>query len=194
MGEGWYHCNRAASKFTVRVGTVFERSHIPLNKWLLATHLLVLVSKKGISAHQLHRMLGVTYKTAWFMAHRIREAMKPGEPGPMGGEGKIVEADETYIGKKDGRKRQRAASATSATIVVPGRARRRGPLVPQSTTRQPRAHVRKILSRNVDRKSKLHDGRSRASTRASASTLQQHETVNHADDEYVRGDGSHEHH
>jgi transposase-like protein/cold shock CspA family protein len=72
MGEGWWHCGDCRKKFTVRVGTLYERSHVPLHKWLLATHLLV-SSKKGMSAHQLHRMLGVTYKTAWFMAHRIRE-------------------------------------------------------------------------------------------------------------------------
>src|SRR5829696_1511024 len=89
-------------KFTVRVGTLYERSHIPLRKWLLATH-LVTSSKKGISAHQLHRMLGVTYTTAWFMAHRIREAMRVegSDVPPIGGEGKIVEADETYFGKQD---------------------------------------------------------------------------------------------
>jgi rubrerythrin len=81
---------------------VFERSKIPLNKWVLATHLMA-ASKKGMSAHQLHRMLGVTYKTAWFMAHRIREAMKEDvkSAGPMGGEGKTVEADEMYHGKRE---------------------------------------------------------------------------------------------
>src|SRR5439155_1565420 len=84
MGAGWYHCNECREKFTVRVGTLYERSHIPLHKWLLATHLVV-SSKKGMSAHQLHRMLGITYKSAWFMAHRIREAMKPEKVGPLGG-------------------------------------------------------------------------------------------------------------
>src|SRR3546814_7893339 len=74
MGDGWYHCTACRKKYTVRVGTVYERSHVPLHKWVLATHLLS-ASKKGMSAHQLHRMLGVTYKTAWFMAHRIRESM-----------------------------------------------------------------------------------------------------------------------
>jgi hypothetical protein len=78
---------------------VFERSKVPLSKWWLATHLIG-ASKKGMSAHQLHRMLGVTYKTAWFMMHRIREAMKPSNPGPLGGKGKIVEADETFVGGK----------------------------------------------------------------------------------------------
>ena len=99
---GLYYCNECAGQFTVTVGTVFERSKVPLSKWWLATHLLG-ASKKGMSAHQLHRMLGVTYKTAWFMAHRIREAMKEdvSSAGPIGGEGKTVEADETYIGKRE---------------------------------------------------------------------------------------------
>lgn len=93
---GLYYCGACTGHFTVTVGTVFERSKIPLNKWWLAAHLLG-SSKKGMSAHQLHRMLGVTYKTAWFMAHRIREAMTDLNPGPVGGEGKTVEVDETYL-------------------------------------------------------------------------------------------------
>ena len=99
---GYYQCNACRKQFTVMVGTVFERSHIPLNKWLMAAFLLC-ASKKGISAHQMHRMLGITYKSAWFMMHRLREAMKPAKPGPMGGEGKVIEADETYVGKRDGK-------------------------------------------------------------------------------------------
>ena len=76
MGPGWYHCSECRKKFTVRTGTLYERSHIPLHKWLLATHLLA-SSKKGMSAHQLCRMLGFgSYRTAWFMAHRIREGMR----------------------------------------------------------------------------------------------------------------------
>ena len=82
------------------MGTLYERSHIPLHKWLLATHLLN-ASKKGISTHQLHRMLGLSYKSAWSMAHRIRAAMVESDPGGLGGGGKIVEADETYFGNKD---------------------------------------------------------------------------------------------
>jgi len=101
MGPGWFHCTDCRKKFTVRTGTLYERSHIPLHKWLLATHLLT-SSKKGMSSHQLFRMLGFgSYKTAWFMAHRIREAMTPlpGSVEPMGGAGKTVEIDETYLGK-----------------------------------------------------------------------------------------------
>ena len=99
MGPGWYYCGDCQDKFTVRMGSIFERSHVPLHKWLLAFRLLC-GSKKGISSHQLHRTLGVTYKTAWFMSHRIREAMTGGMfAAPIGGAGKTVEVDETYHGK-----------------------------------------------------------------------------------------------
>src|SRR6266496_2341445 len=104
MGPGWYHCSECREKFTVRVGTLYERSHIALHKWLLATHLMI-SSKKGMSAHQLHRMLGVTYKTAWFMAHRIRYAMEqPAFTSRMTG---TVEVDETYVGGKPRRANKR---------------------------------------------------------------------------------------
>jgi transposase-like protein len=93
-------CGHCLKLFTVTVGTVFESSHVPLNKWLQALHLLC-SSKKGISSHQLHRTLEVTYRTAWFMAHRIREAMREGSLGPLGGNN-AVEADETFIGRKEG--------------------------------------------------------------------------------------------
>jgi len=96
---GLYECGHCRDQFTVTVGTVFERSKIPLHKWVLAATLFA-SSKKGISAHQLHRMLGVTYKSAWFMAHRLREAMKDGAGGLLGGGGKPVEVDETYWGNK----------------------------------------------------------------------------------------------
>src|SRR5712664_2025295 len=99
MGPGWYWCNKCREKFTVRVGSVLERSHIAMHKWLLAIRLMT-GSKKGMSAHQLHRMLGVTYRSAWFMAHRIREAMRPkiGSLAPFGEGGGSVEVDETFIG------------------------------------------------------------------------------------------------
>ena len=94
---GLYQCNECEGHFTVTVGGVMERSHIPLHKWVLAFHLMN-ASKKGVSAHQLHRMLGITYKSAWFMAHRVREAMTVDHATPMGGEGGQVQADETYYG------------------------------------------------------------------------------------------------
>jgi transposase-like protein len=99
---GLYRCGPCKRQFTVKVGTVFESSHVPLNVWLQAVHLMT-SSKKGISSHQIMRILEVTYKTAWFMTHRIREAMKEGDwrtIGRLGGEGQTVEADETWVGGK----------------------------------------------------------------------------------------------
>jgi transposase-like protein len=94
---GLMKCKDCRKQFSVTVGTVFEKSKIPLNKWLMAVHLMC-ASKKAVSSHQIHRMLGVTYKSAWFMTHRIREAMKPEGTGLMGAGGGTVEADETYWG------------------------------------------------------------------------------------------------
>jgi len=94
---GLRRCLECKKQFTVKVGTVFESSHVPLHKWFQAAHLMA-SSKKGISAHQLHRTLQVTYKTAWFMAHRLREAMATGDLNPFGASGGIVEVDETFIG------------------------------------------------------------------------------------------------
>ena len=106
---GVHKCKECRKPFTVKVGTVFESSHVPLRYWLQAIHLLC-SSKKGISSNQLHRTLGVTLKTAWFMSHRIREAMRTGALGPMGGGGEVIEVDETYIGKIDGIYKARAQS------------------------------------------------------------------------------------
>ena len=116
MGKGWYYCTKCQKKFTVRVGSIYERSHIPLHKWVTAMHLMA-ASKKGISAHQLHRMLGITYKSAWFMAHRIREAMKDDSPAPMGGPGSAVQADETYFGRKKGASRKGGGAGHKHAIV-----------------------------------------------------------------------------
>ena len=97
---GLYQCNACREQFTVTVGTLFERSKIGLSKWLLATYLLC-ASKKDMSTRQLSRMLGVSVKSTWFMTHRIREAMREGKfSGPLGGENKVVEADESYVGGK----------------------------------------------------------------------------------------------
>lgn len=104
--KGLLKCQDCRKQFSVTVGTVFERSKIPLSKWLAAAYLLY-SSKKGISSHQLHRLLGVTYKTAWFLTHRIRFAMSDQGGGLMGSGGGGVEADETYIGRKPGRKLRR---------------------------------------------------------------------------------------
>src|SRR5437773_9893443 len=103
--KGLWKCKDCREQFSVTVGTVFERSKIGLHVWLQAVYLLC-ASKKGMSSHQLHRVLGVTYKTAWFMTHRIREAMTLGNLGPIGGKGSIVEADETYFGTEEGKSRK----------------------------------------------------------------------------------------
>src|ERR1700730_2429999 len=103
---GLRYCNECMGQFTAPVGTVFERSKIPLTKWWLAMHLIG-SSKKGMSSHQLHRMLGISYKSTWFMMHRIREAMRAGGLAPMGGEGNVVEADETFIGRVAGEPKRR---------------------------------------------------------------------------------------
>jgi len=104
---GLRKCSDCRKQFTVKVGTVFESAHIPLNKMLQAVYLMC-ASKKGISAHQLHRVLGITYKSAWFLCHRIREAMRSGDLAPMGGNGGAVEVDETFIGREPGKEKKRA--------------------------------------------------------------------------------------
>lgn len=115
---GVYKCRPCQKPFSVTVGTVFERSKIKLNVWVHAVDLYT-ASKKGFSAHQLHRTLGVTYKTAWFMAHRIREAMRDDKPAPMGGAGKTVEIDETYIGYLEGQpKKGHGASSHKNTVLT----------------------------------------------------------------------------
>ena len=191
---GLYQCAACREQFTVTVGTVFERSKIPLNKWLLATHLMA-ASKKGISAHQLHRMLGVTYKTAWFMAHRIREAMKDdGSDGPMGGEGKTVEADETYFGTKEGPaptvttsgrpflKSGKAAHKRAVVALV----ERGGSVRMFHVDKANRDSVRDILVRNVSRDTTLYTDESRLYT-ITGREYREHHTVKHSAGEYVRG-------
>lgn len=106
---GLYKCYQCRKPFTVRIGTIFESSHVPLNIWLQAMYLIA-GSKKGISSNQLHRTLGVTLKTAWFMSHRIREAMRDGTMEPFGGEGGDVQVDETYIGNRTGVVKAKGAS------------------------------------------------------------------------------------
>jgi transposase-like protein len=98
--SGLYQCNECREQFTVTVGTVFERSKLPLSKWLMALFLLM-ASKKGMSTRQMSRMLGISVKSTWFMTHRLREALRDGNfTGPIGGENKVIESDETYIGGK----------------------------------------------------------------------------------------------
>ena len=195
MGEGWYHCGACRQKYTVRVGTVYERSHIPLNKWVLATHLMA-ASKKGVSAHQLHRMLGITYKSAWFMAHRIREAMKPATSEPMGGDGKIVEADETYYGPKAVKTRTSRSGKPLSQKGFKGPANKRtvisliergGEVRSFHVERANRKTVEEIVQKNVAKETTLHTDESPIYVKP-ARKLAGHETVAHKQDEYVRGD------
>jgi len=183
MGPGWYHCGSCRKKFTVRVGTVYERSKIPLHKWVLATHLLC-ASKKGMSAHQLHRMLGITYKSAWFMVHRIRESMRDDDPQPMGGGGSVVEADETYFGRKDsarGSKRKGPATKMSVVALVERGGRSRAFHVQQ----YPHAGmVRDILVQNVDRSSELNTDESTL-YKSVGQEYAGHWTVTHSEYQYV---------
>jgi transposase-like protein len=188
---GVYQCNACREQFTATVGTVFERSKVPLNKWLLASFLMA-SSKKGVSAHQLHRTLGVTYKTAWFMEHRLREAMNEG-PGaaPLGGEGKTVEADETVIGGKERNKRLSkrnpknigAVGKQVAFTLVERGGRARSFHVANVTGKT----LRPIMVKHVDRKSALMTDDA-GQYRPIGVEFASHETVNHGIEEYVRGD------
>jgi transposase-like protein len=173
---GYFLCNDCRDKFTCRTGTVMERSHIPVHKWLLAIHLLS-SSKKGMSAHQLHRMLGVTYKSAWFLAHRIREAMKVDAPPALGGEGKIVQADETYYGNSSKRaKGYRKGHSHKAQIValVEPKGHVRAVHINRATSQS----VREILVTNAHRSSELHTDESQLYT-AVGREFASHKTVEH---------------
>lgn len=192
---GLLECRACRRQFSVTVGTVFERSHVPLHKWVLATHLLS-ASKKGMSAHQLHRMLGVTYKTAWFMAHRIREAMTDPNPGPIGGEGKVIEADETYIGKAENaaavikRHRERGKKGVSGPAgkrPVVALVERGGEVRVEHMPKVTAKNVRDVLVRHADRRSRLHTDESRLYPVVGAEYAA-HETVRHSAGEYARGD------
>jgi transposase-like protein len=196
---GWYRCaeKECRKDFTVTMGTVMERSHITLHKWLTAFYLMA-SSKKGISAHQIHRTLDLDYKSAWFMCHRIREAMRSGgNLTPMGGEGKIVEADETYYGSIEERKpskQRRGRPFTRGGKVGVGGKRAIVALVERGGNVRTfhvgvadKMTVRKIVSDNVSRESRLHTDESKLYFGASEE-FASHETVKHSAKEYVRGD------
>lgn len=184
MGPGWYHCGSCRKKFTVRVGSVYERSKIPLHKWVMATHLLC-ASKKGMSAHQLHRMLGITYKSAWFMVHRIRESMRDDNPQPMGGGGSVVEADETYFGKRPGVSKLRHHRGPVAHRAVVALVERGGSSRAFHVKQYPHAGmVREILVQNVKRDSELNTDESKLYT-AVGEEYAGHYTVTHSAYQYV---------
>lgn len=194
---GVYKCYSCRKQFSVKVGTVFESSHVKLHLWLQAVALLT-SSKKGISANQLHRILGVSLKTAWFMGHRIREAMRDGNLSPMGGAGQIVEADETYFGP--------IAQNKIRTVTTSGRPFTKGGRTGPSNKRAivslierggnvrsfhvenaDKTTVQKVVMENVSRESRLHTDESRLYTGADQ-VFAAHETVKHSAKEYARGD------
>jgi len=195
---GLKRCGQCKAQFTAKVRTVFEDSKVPLHKWFQAAHLLA-SSKKGISAHQLHRTLGVTYKTAWFMAHRLREAMRSGNLGPMGGHGSIVEADETYFGdipeadrpqlKANGRPFFKRRSGPQHKRAILALVERGGKV---RSFHLPSAQIESVIPivrDNIARESRFHTDESRLYSFIGGQ-FAAHETVKHSDYEYARGDVS----
>jgi transposase-like protein len=181
---GVYKCYACRKPFTVKVGTIFEASHIKLHIWLQAMFLLC-SSKKGISSNQLHRTLNVTLKTAWFMSHRIREAMREGKlPGGMGGEGKFVEADETYVG---GKAKNRAYKAPPAKEAVISLVERKGRVASFHVANVNAANLKPILVEQISPKSHLRTDESALYYKIGEG-FASHRTVNHSAEEYVRGD------
>lgn len=187
---GLRKCYACSKPFTVRIGTIFEGSHLPLHLWLQVIHLMC-ASKKGVSTRQIQRMLECSMKTAWFLTHRIREAMKDGSAGPLGGAGKFIEADTTYIGGKEKNKhvgkRNRANIGGVGKQIVHSIVERDGRVRSHHIPRVNGETLRPILEAHADKKSAfmtdtaggyLHIGREFA----------RHEMVDHGKDEYVRGD------
>jgi len=193
MGPGWFYCPACQDKFTVRVGSIFERSHIPLHKWLLGFRLMA-SSKKGISAHQLHRTLGITYKSAWFLAHRIREAMAPTDPPTLGGEGKVVEADEAFFGSMGAHEPDSwVYSNTHGWVRKTGDGKMRILTLVERGGGSRSVHVDRLtagtvynyMTLNADRASELHTDEAPA-FKPVGRRFKKHEAVNHSEDEYAR--------
>lgn len=187
---GLWYCNECKGQFTVTVGTVFERSKVPLTKWWMAAH-MINSGKNGVSAHEIHRALGVTYKTAWFMMHRLREAMTDLAPTPMGGSGKSIQADETYIGNSSkrakGYKKGHSHKNSVVALVDPSTGKARAFHVKRANAET----VREILVTNAHRSSELHTDESQLYTKVGAE-FAGHKTVNHGWNgrgEYVGKDG-----
>ncbi len=179
---GLYQCNDCRQQFTVTVGTLFERSKIPLSKWLMATYLLS-ASKKGMSTRQLSRMLGVSVKSTWFMMHRIREAMRESKPGALGGSNKVVEADETWMG---GKAKNRAFKEPRPKEPVVALVERDGSVRSFHVEAVNARTLRPILVTQIDRASYLMTDESNVYTKT-GKEFSGHGTVNHSIKEYVRG-------
>jgi transposase-like protein len=179
---GLYYCGSCKRQFTVTVGTIFERSKVPLSKWWLAIHLMA-SSKKGMSAHQLHRLLGVAYPTAWFMEHRIREAMRDGSLAPMGGAGATVEADETFIGRKDGSIKRRGHGHKNAVLSL---VERGGNVRSFHVDGVGAADIIPIVKANVAKETAMMTDEG-GHYFALGDHFASHESVSHKADEYVRG-------
>ncbi len=183
---GMFLCNDCRDKFTVRTGSVMERSHVPLHKWLLATHIMA-ASKKGMSASQMARMIGVTYKTAWFLCHRIREAMD-GATGndPLGrGPARIVEADETYVG---GKAKNRAWGKIPVKRAVVALLEREGHVRSFHVANVNAKTLRALIVTNVDRKAHLMTDESPLYVNVGRE-MRAHTSVNHGQHQYVRHAG-----
>jgi transposase-like protein len=180
---GLRKCGHCKKQFTVKVGTVFESSHIPLHKWLQATYLMC-SSKKGISSHQLHRTLEITYKSAWFMSHRLREAMNIAPEAPAGGEGGMVEIDETYIGQKEGVPKRRAHHHKHAILTLVERHGKARSFHVDGTSFK---DLLPILQATIAPGTKVMTDEA-SQYRKLKKHFPDHETVNHGADEYVRGE------
>jgi transposase-like protein len=181
---GVYKCNECRKPFSVTVGTVFERSHIPLNKWLYAMHSLC-SGKKGVSAHQLHRQLGITYQSSWFMCHRIREAMRIAKfETPLGGKFKTVEVDETYIGGKATNRKSRKVKPKKIVVSL---VQRDGDVRSFPITKVNSRKMNALLRKQVSKKVHLMTDDSPMYPRI-GKQFNRHSSVNHSIEEYVRGD------
>lgn len=184
---GLYKCYACRKQFNVKVGTIFEKSHVPMHIWLQA-FFLIAGSKKGISSNQIHRTLGVTLKTAWFIGHRIREAMRTGSlaaPEPMGGEGKIVEADETFIGKKKGEHRR--AGGYAHKQVALSLVERGGEVRSFVIDRVNAANIKKVVDANLSKESILMTDEASCYGKIGRE-FGMHLTVDHSKQQYVVGD------